>query len=456
MYCCARQSTTMIRGGQFALSLIVISIQILGSSVGAFAQTPPAKPGNPPERPVPPERIGSESKDLRAEIDALKEENQDIQEDIEDLFKEQERPVKKSRSLNLLNPQITAFANVAGRVDDQTVVSLDGEPVDDRLFLRTAEFDFRSAIDPFSDGVIILAVEDEAGTGFAADLEEAYFVLKRLPILEAAPLGLKLKLGRFRAGLGSSNRMHLHDMPWTTRPLPIVKFLGSEHGAFFESGFNPVGVDAEFLLPEIIEGLVMELNLDVLNAHSMALTEEDQGGWNAGLMSRFNMFYSVADAHDFNLGISAYTERGKRHATLVVGDFLYKWKPAESGEFRSVVVGGEAFYADRRFLADPEGMPGLIRDSTPFGFYAFAQTQLNWNTYLGARYDYSQEIDDDHLSTQILALYASYYTSEFLRFRIGYEHRISDLPSEDGLNTLLFEANFVIGSHPIEPYWVNR
>jgi hypothetical protein len=86
--------------------------------------------------------------------------------------------------------------------------------------------------------------------------------------------------------------------------------------------------------------------------------------------------------------------------------------------------------------------------------YGFAQVQLSWHTYLGARYDYAQDIADDRLATQLVAGYLSYYTSEFLRFRAGYEHRWSDIPAQDGVNSFIAEVNVVFGSHPTEPYWV--
>jgi len=43
-----------------------------------------------------------------------------------------------------------------------------------------------------------------------------------------------------------------------------------------------------------------------------------------------------------------------------------------------------------------------------------------------------------------------------LRFRAGYEHRWSDAAAEDGINSFVAEVNVVFGSHPTEPYWVNR
>jgi hypothetical protein len=50
----------------------------------------------------------------------------------------------------------------------------------------------------------------------------------------------------------------------------------------------------------------------------------------------------------------------------------------------------------------------------------------------------------------------SYYFSEFLRARLNYEHRWSDIASENSRNSLLMELTWIFGSHPPEPFWVNR
>ncbi len=408
-------------------------IVLLLPSAPAVAQEQPAQPTTE-------QRLDK----LEDQVEDLTDENEDLRAELDDV-KQQAAVHKEPARPNLMNPAITAFLNGAGRVDDRTVLAAEGAAIDDRMFLRTAEFDFRAAIDPYADGVAILAIEDRAGEGFEADLEEGYMVLKRLPILESAPLGLKLKLGRYRAPIGMSNRMHMHDLPWTTRPLVIAKLLGTEQGDFFESGFNPEGIDAEVFLPQLVPDAVMELNLDVVDGGDIAISPGDH---RPGFLGHYNLFFTAGDSHDVNLGLSGYWEgRGGHRGALAAADFLYKWKPLQAGEFHSFVVGGEVFQADRR----ADGMR-----TTPFGGYGFAQYQLDWHWYAGARYDYAQEVDDDTLATQVLAAYATYYTSEFLRFRAGYERRFSDLPEQDGLDSFLFEVNCVIGSHPTEPYWVNR
>jgi hypothetical protein len=406
---------------------------------------------SPADKPLTPE---ARLKALEADLEDVKGANDDLKSELADL-KAQQAASKPPSSLNALNPQITAFLNAAMRVDDKQVTTSQGVPIDDRPFLRTAELDFRAAVDPYADAVAIVALEDQAGEGFEADVEEGYVIVKRLPILESAPLGLKLKIGKYRAPIGAVNRLHMHDLPWTTRPLPIARFLGTENGEFFESGFNPVGVDAEVLLPQIIPGAVIELNADVVDGGSIAIA--GGGHDHPGYLGHGNLFFTVHDTHDVNLGVSGYYEAGPHRAGLVALDALYKWKPLAAGEFNSVVIGGELFYANRNFsVAGVDGMPATEAHTAPLAGFAFAQVQLSWHLYLGGRYDYAQDIADDSLVTQVGAGYLSYYTSEFLRFRAGYEHRWSDDPAQDGRNSFIAEVNVVFGSHPTEPYWVNR
>jgi len=426
------------------------------------APTPTPTPA-PPPAPTPPDdadhkpEASTEArlKALETDLEDVKGENEDLKSEVADL-KERQASAKPPTSLSAMNPQITAFLNGASRYDDKMVLSPGGTRIDDRLFMRTMELEFRSAVDPYADAVAILSLENEAGNGFSADLEEGYVVVKRLPVLETAPLGLKLKLGRYRAPIGSANRIHMHDLPWTTRPLPISRLLGSENGEFFESGYNAVGADAEVILPTIVSGAVMELNADVVDGANIAVTGNDRH--RPAYLAHYNLFFTAHDTHDFNLGASGYFEPGAHHTGLVGADFLYKWKPITAGEFHSVVLGGELLWAKRQFAIDTDGdgMPDQEARSSPLAWYAFGQVQLSWHVYLGARYDYAQDIVDDHVATQLAAGYLSYYTSEFLRFRVGYEHRWSDLPAEDNVNSAIAEVNVVFGSHPTEPYWVNR
>ncbi len=431
---------------------------LLLARVPASAQ--PSPPTNPPPEPAPadadtpaeadkPPTVEERLKALELDLEDVRGENEDLRSEVADL-RQQQAASRPPPSPSALNPAITAFLNGAMRIDDSAVYTPEGVRIDHRPFLRSADFDFRAAVDPYADAVAIVTLEDEAGEGFGVDLEEGYVVLKRLPILETAPLGLKLKLGRYRPPIGSVNRIHLHDLPWTTHPLPISRYLGTENGEFFESGLGAVGVDAEMLLPEFIQGVAMELNADVIDGGNIAIADTHHR--HPGYLGHYNAFFTVADAHDFNIGLSAYFEPGRHQTSLFAADVLYKWKPIRAGEFHSFVLGGEAFYVDRKFADE---MNATV-ENKPFGWFAFAQYQLSWHVYLGGRYDYVEDIADKSVKTQVAAGYLSYYTSEFLRFRAGYEHRWSDVPADDGIHSFIAEVNVVFGSHPTEPYWVNR
>ena len=92
----------------------------------------------------------------------------------------------------------------------------------------------------------------------------------------------------------------------------------------------------------------------------------------------------------------------------------------------------------------------------PFGISLFSQWQFNQRTYAGLRWDRTTTLFNPGLKRTSLTPYLSYYFSEFLRARLSYEHRWSDLFTENSRNTGLFELNWVFGSHPPEPFWVNK
>jgi hypothetical protein len=410
------------------------------------------------------ENLRKEIQQLRRDLDSLKTVQQEpAQQDELERFEERLEKrmqdlenkidaISRSSAAVVFNPRTTAFLNLAARADNRRVFDSEGEAeIDDRPFLRTVELDLRAPVDPYAEAIAILAIEDEAGKGFEIDPEEVYGLIKRLPILETAPLGLKLKVGKYRAPLGVNNRLHLHDVPWTTRPLIVSKFLGTEHGDFFESGFNPVGMDLDFFLPNPIPGSTLEMNLDVIRAGELGLSGGLEGKQPA-FLGHLNFSADWKNEHLLILGASAYDERGDNSTRLIGADLTYKWGPAERRQTRSFVAGGEIFFGKSSY-ADTS-LTEIT--NSPYGWYAYTQYQTSYWLYLGLRYDWLQEPSDEQLITKSWSAYASYYTTEFLRFRLGFERRLSDIPEQNDVNTFLLEINFVFGSHPTEPYWVNR
>lgn len=395
------------------------------------------------------ERHADEVEDLRQRIDDLEEEMDEAREPPEQ---------RRSRVLNLFNPRITVFGNFVGRLDDKEVRTEDGDRIDNRFNLREVEIDFRASIDPWADGVVIAAFESEVPNEYEAGIEEGYLTLKRLPILETSPWGLKLKAGRFKGEFGRINRIHTHDLPWVTRPLSFQQFLG-------DHGYTSNGVSAQFFVPTPGEGNSLEATAQILGGGEIGVAEEYEGADPSGV-GRLAWFFDLGLGHDIEVGGSAFYGKHIEEVIVAPGpppvidtahnltaqlygiDFTYKWKPFEAGEWRSFLVGGEAYYAD---LDQPTGP-----DSHPKGFFLWTQVQFNRSLYLGLRYDFTEAIEDPDDETQSIGVFLSYYTTEFLRFRVGYEHFKSDIDDLDDLDSAYLEFNFVIGSHPVEPYWVNR
>ncbi|MFQ5654183.1 MAG: hypothetical protein ACE5GW_05590 [Planctomycetota bacterium] len=383
----------------------------------------------------------------QAELERRIRQLEDAHEELLDDFEELEvRSISgpAAGGPSLFNPRITVFGNMVGRVDDKDVFNEDGDPIDDRFNLREVEIDLRAAIDPWADGVMIIAVESEVPEEFDTAIEEGYLLLKRLPVIDSAPFGLKLKAGRFRAAFGRWNAIHTHDMPQTTRPLSLRTVLGEE-------GFVDNGLSAALALPTPGEANSLDLTLEALGGGNLPVAPGNAGE-DPALLGHLKWFWDLAPGHDLEIGASGYGGRsdaaGTLDARLYGADITYKWKPFGGGEWRSFLVGGELFYADLERSGFSSG--------SPLGGYLWSQLQFSKSLYLGVRADLAQELDDDSLETSAFGVFASYYTTEFLRFRLGYERFESDVAARDGLDTILFEINFVFGSHPVEPYWVNR
>jgi hypothetical protein len=372
------------------------------------------------------------------EIDDLKFEIESLQKEVAGA--KAAAQTKSGQSNNVFNPQITVFGNFLGRWDDQKVF-VDDDPtldrVDNQMNLREVEFDLRAPIDPWADAVVIASFEQPVPNEFETSIEEGYFTLKKLPLLDTAPGGLKLQVGRFHENFGRFNQIHLHDLPQPSYPRALTNFLGDD-------SYVQNGVSGQFFLPTGSETKTLQATAAVLDGGDIPLDPNTPSS-NLAVLSHLELFSELSSSDSLDFGLSAWNE-DDAHALYGL-DATYKWKPLAGGEWRSFLIGGEFFAAS---LDDPNF------SDHPTGFYVWSQYQFDKNVYLGVRFDRAEELDDSSLSTDTIGTYLTYYTTEFLRFRLGLEHAESDVAELDGRNTALIEMNMVFGSHPTEPYWVNR
>ena len=344
--------------------------------------------------------------------------------------------------LNNLNPRITVFGDTLARLSASSAEEVeDGRNLDDRITLREVELDLRADIDPYAKGVLIIAAEEEGGGEYEFTIEEGYLTLETLP------LGFRSQIGRFRVPFGRMNPLHTHDLPQSTRPYMLTDLFGEE-------GFVENGALVSWLAPWI----PLTLTGGILNGENegvFAGGDSDDPAW----LVRAEQFVSLTDTlfltagGTFMFGYNdAPTPAGasgapKQETQLYGADVLIKYQPSQ---FFSIVAQGELYNMRKEVAGGREHA---------FGGYALLQVQPLQRWYFGLRYDYSDYFEGVEDSNQwALGAYVSFYTTEFLRFRIGYEHR--ERPSTNGgegdLDTVFFQLTFVFGSHPVEPFWFNR
>ena len=442
------------------LCLIALAAAQLAAIPRALAQPEEPAPADKPASDKP-KTLEERVKELEAELERLKLRMPEEGEEEEEETAPAQAPPVAMTSPNALNPTVTAVGNSLYRYDDQPVLLEDGTPVDNQFNLREVELDFRAAVDPFADGVFILSAESEVPGEYEVGIEEGYAIIKRLPVpvLDDPPLGLQLKVGRFRPEIGRINVLHLHDLPQMTRPLTTDEWFGEE-------GYVGNGLSGRVLLPTPFdEESALELVGQILTGGGIAVA--DGAADSPAEVANLRWFRTFGGgAHNIDLSLIFHHGRtdpaAKKDAFTYSADFLYKWKPLRQGEFQSFVLGGQGFLGERDFTeaidSDGDGEPdSLVEGSaSPNGYFAFAQYQTTRTTYLGVRWDDTSTITDDELRRRDIGGYATWYTSEFLRLRLGYEHRFSDLEEEDGRNSVFAELNVVIGAHPPEPFWVNK
>lgn len=409
-------------------------------------------------------------------IDALKKQLKEMQEQMQKMIEriellEQEQVPEQTPSPQpaqvggqsipgALNPAISVIGNFVARGDSRRVFNEDEDRISNKMNLREAEIDMRAAIDPYADGVLIASLESETPGQFSAGVEEAYVTIKKFPFLDAPPLGLKLKVGRFRPTFGKFNILHTHDLPTTFRSLPTAEFMGEE-------GFIQNGVSGNFFIPTPWDpSSSLDATVELLNGGDVAISSDARS--RLSYLGHLRWYRTLVDGHDLELGGSSYfhpSGNSVGSADFHGLDFMYRWKPFRLGEYKSFLLGGEMMFARRPYpkASEPADVERAItlRDlqpgnGKPFGYSLFSQWQFNQRTYAGLRWDKTTTLFDPGLKRHSLTPYVSYYFSEFLRARLSYEHRWSDLFTENKRNSVFFELNWVFGSHPPEPFWVNR
>jgi hypothetical protein len=85
-----------------------------------------------------------------------------------------------------------------------------------------------------------------------------------------------------------------------------------------------------------------------------------------------------------------------------------------------------------------------------YGYYAWLDVQP-WNHWIfGLRYDWT-EFPSAPGHEWSIGPYVSFFTTEFLRFRLGYKHtERSGTGSPQSIDEVLLQGTFILGAHPAD------
>ena len=113
-----------------------------------------------------------------------------------------------------------------------------------------------------------------------------------------------------------------------------------------------------------------------------------------------------------------------------------------AGGFRNTMFQAEAMYA----VVD---QPGGGTEQA-FGAYLLGQQQFSREWYGGLRLDWTENPNAADQEAWGVTPSVTWNWTEFLRFRLSYQHRGGDRPKED---LVALQVTWLFGAHAAHPYW---
>jgi hypothetical protein len=320
-------------------------------------------------------------------------------------------------------------------------------------------------IDPWFFGALTLAVSPE--NEIAA--EEAFIQTTALPD------GLKLKVGRFYAGLGYLNEQHAHTWDFVDAPLAYQAFLGGQ--------YKQEGVQARWLAPT---EQFLEFNAELGKGASFPGTDRNRNGAGSVVLAT-HTGGDVGDSHSWRAGLSWMRSQAQDRSwdttdlagqtvsnaftgssQLWVLDGVWKWAPNGNATRTSFKLQGE--YVRRRETGDVAydtadvsgaGSPLSAYRSVQSGWYLQGIYQFMPGWRVGLRHD---QLDSGSVNYFANAAYLAnadasprrnslmldWSLSEFSRWRI----QLSDDRSRDGITDrqLFLQYQMSLGAHGAHSY----
>jgi hypothetical protein len=352
-----------------------------------------------------------------------------------------------------ISADLLAAAGTSTAGDDSIAELQDGahDPNRRGFTIENLELSLVGAIDPYFAGEMHLVFQLDREGESTFELEEAFLTTQSLP------LGLQAKAGMFFTELGRLNPQHPHAWDFADQPVINSRLFGGD-------GLRSPGARISWLtpLPWWSEFLFAIQNANGETAFSF-LSAEDEGEF-AGFAfeerpvrsfsdvlyaGRWFNSWSMSRSLALNFGISGATgpnPTGADARTWIVGSDLYvRWQPTDAYHGWPFVAFQTEALARRYEL----GTGGEERED--WGGYG----QLLWGAthrwVLGARYDFAEgrgpgdgpAFDE----RQRASLNASFYPTEFSKFRLQYNFDAATFLEDDQAHTVWLQFEYLLGSH---------
>jgi hypothetical protein len=349
--------------------------------------------------------------------------------------------VGRQRSLQALNPEISVNSDVFAHLNKDDT----GE---DNFFAREFEISLISNLDPYSRAKVFLSrhipggevspfegEHEEEGGGFS--VEEGYIEWVGLPG------GVGLKLGRFFQQFGQLNRWHSHALPFQSRSLPHLAFIGEE-------SLGQTGASLHWLAPVGGAAGTYEATLELTRRENEALFG---GAGGVSVLGHLNGFWNLSTSVDLDLGLSwiggSYVDDViERDRNLFGVEAALNWRPPGQSRYRGVMLRGGVMVLDGLLIPEGGAQPAADR---ALGVWSLAELRLSQNWLVGARFDRTENPLDPNETAWLASPTVTWWQSEFVRLRAEYDliGRSFDTARE---GRFLFQVTFAMGPHKHETY----
>lgn len=366
--------------------------------------------------------------------------------------------VGRQRSLQGLNPEISLNADVFGHLNPDDTDA-------DNFFWREFELSLQSSLDPYSRAAVFISRhgvgpevepfggelgghghgaeeeegeeeghgEEEAHGGEGFEIEEGYVEWVSLPG------GFGLKLGKFFQRLTNMNRWHAHALPFQSRSLPHLAFLGEESLA-------QSGVSVTWLAP-FGGGAAgtYEATVEVTRSENEALFGEASS---ASVLTHLNGFWQLGNSVDFELG-GAWLNGHFKDEDASFGRNLYSveaalnWIPPERARRSGLTLRGGYMLLDG--LASEEE-PSLAGTGNASGLWTMAELRLNTDWLIGARFDRVDSPLEPDETQWMFSPTLTWWQSEYVRVRAEYD-TLSAFEEEPRTGMFVLQVTFGMGPH---------